>query len=403
MPIYPHLSPDISSPALATSSLVTSSGGSVGQSTSLLGLGQNEELLHTFSTTSDPQSYASDPLAGIQAQATTPIFSQGPVPLFSQGPVLFSGTVPLFGDITDSTDLLSLLDNSPGDSYQNAQTVPLGVFRQFFTCQYFDGRCGESFGTHTALEDHFETAHHPITRLEPAHRFICSGCRSMNTYQGPSCEFCRAEGRVEIWICGNVMRTPLHQRDQPDGQDYFRSELSSRAPFFSSYGALNSDSHFGPGADGLDGLNDSMNPGGYTYYPGNNVYQNPNSQSDSSTNFGPGPSGSYRSYANDSPQTIAVPCWYSKARQVYVRYRFIFLTLSLVATMVAMAMTHRWLILKARCFNPRPVHPVIGFVSMLGSFIAGYSYLSVKHLKVRRGVRRTQCVSRSSMACLRCG
>jgi hypothetical protein len=392
--IYSNLGPDSGSPAIATSSLATSSGGSVGQSTSLLGLGQNEELLQTFSTASDPQPFASDPLAGIQAQATAPLFSQEPVPLFSQG------TVPLFGDITDGTDFSNLLNGSPGDSYQNAQMIVLGVFRQFFVCQYLDGLCGESFGNHTALEDHFETAHFAITRLEPAHRYICSGCHSINIFHSRNCEHCTAEGRVEIWICGNVIRTPSNQRDRPDGQDYFRSELSLRTPFFSSYGALNADSHFGPGSDGLNGLNDGMNPGGYNYYQGNNVYQNPNSQSDGSNNFGPPPSGSYRSYSNQSPRIIAVPCWYSKAPRVYFRCRFIFLTLSLLATFVAIAAMHRWLILKARGFHPRPVHPAIGFVGMLGSFVAGYAYLSAKHLGARRGAGRAQCVSRSSMACV---
>ena len=85
---------------------LNSSGVLLVQSNSLLGLGQNPQLLQTFSTsTSDPQSIAGDPLAGIQAQGTTPL-------------------------LTDNVEFSRFFGCDPYESYQDGQILALGVLRQ---------------------------------------------------------------------------------------------------------------------------------------------------------------------------------------------------------------------------------------------------------------------------------
>jgi hypothetical protein len=229
----------------------TTTGGSVGQSNTLLGLGQNEHLLHTVSiSTLDPQSLAGDPLAGIEAKGSTPVFA----------------------GITNSSSS-SFLDVNQSDPYLDGQMVPIGVFRHFFICHHhLDGLCDQFFDNREALEDHFESAHFAITRMKPAERYTCSACWSINDFNTGRCQTCGADGCIEIWIYGNIIGTSSYQR-HPDGQDPFRMDMSSLAPLFKPYNSLNTDSQFGHRADNVDGFNDSVHGGRYNYEE-NNTSQN---------------------------------------------------------------------------------------------------------------------------------
>jgi hypothetical protein len=319
----------------------TTSGGSVGQSNTLLGLGQNEQLLQTVPTsTLDPQSLVGDPLAEIQ----------------------------VFAGIDDSPGFSNFFNVSQSDSYQDGQMVPIGVFRHFFICRHhLDGLCDRFFDNQEALEDHFESAHFAITRIEPAERYTCSACLSINDFNTGHCQTCGADGCIEIWIYGNIIRTPSYQRYPPDGQDPFRMDMSSLA-LFNPYDSINTDSQFGHRAGNVDGFNGSVNPGGYNYRD-NSSYRQPATQNNGSNAYGP-------------------PAAVQNCR----RYKNILFTISLLAVTVALVEMHDCLKLREPAFHSRPSLPAIGFFGVLASFLVRYIYWSVKDLKLRG----TQCVSKIS-------
>lgn len=351
----------------------TTSGGSVGQSNTLLGLGQNEQLLQTVSTsTLDPQSLVGDPLAEIQ----------------------------VFAGIDDSPGFSSFFNVSQSDSYQDGQMVPIGVFRHFFICRHhLGGLCDRFFDNQEALEDHFESAHFAITRIEPAERYTCSACLSINDFNTGHCQSCGADGCIEIWIYGNIIRTPSYQRYPPDGQDPFRMDMSSLA-LFNPYDSINTDSQFGHRAGNVDGFNGNVNPGGYNYRD-NSSYRQPATQNNGSNAYGPPPSGAYQNHASRSTglqsmtqgNLVCIPYWYPAAIQNCRRHKNILFTISLLAVTVALVEMHDCLKLREPAFHSRPSLPAIGFFGVLASFLVRYIYWSVKDLKLRRG---TQCVSKIS-------
>lgn len=362
---------------------VISSGGALGQSNSLRGLGQNEELLQTFSTsTSDPQSLAGDPLAGIQAQ----------------------GTAPLLEGMTDGVEFSRFLAVDPYASYQDGQMLALGVLRDYYVCQHLGGLCEQCFETAAELEEHFETAHFEFNRLNPSYRCICSKCHGWSSALAASCQQCHAEGLMEVWIYGNFIRTPFFQRFPPDGHDPFKMEISSLLPFLSSYEAPGTESPFGPGSGDAPGFNGGMNHGGYDYY-GQNTYQAPNSPGHGFDVRGPPPSGSYNNHGSRSAafqvearsNQVGMSYWYSKAVHIYQRFKLILVPILLLVSLTAFVGIHQGLIMKLQSFQPRPILPAIGFVGVLASFVAGYAFWSAKDLGVQRnGVHSLPCVSITS-------
>jgi hypothetical protein len=357
---------------------VISSGGSLGQSNTLLGLGQNEQLLHTFSTsTADLQPLVGDPLVGIRA-----------------------GAVPLFEAVTDSVEFSRLLTFDAYESFQDGQLFALGVLREYFVCQHLDGSCDECFETADELEEHFETAHFEFTRLKPSYRYICSKCNGWNNALTPRCQQCHADGHVEVWVYGNYIQTRFYQRFPPDGHDPFKMEASSLPPFLPSYSLPGTGSPLGPGPGGVTGFNGGTNPGGYNYQ-NHNGYQAPDAPGYGFDAYGSPPSGGYQNRDSEflecqsevtSPSSISYR--YSIAVRSHHRYKLMLVSILLLLSMAGMVGIRQLLNTKAQSFQSWPILPVIGFVGALASFLVGYTFWSAKHFGVH--TYGAQCVSTTS-------
>lgn len=362
------------------------SGGSLGQTTSLLGVGLADQLLDNPSSDpvpNDPQSPAlPDPLSDIAS----------------------------YRDVPGSANLaMSFSNTDPYVGYQDGQMVALGVLRGFlFYCAHLDGLCPHGFDPHgfenaEALQTHFET-HFAYTRITPADRYICSYCQCINNFPSGPCYNCGSEGTIEMWIYGRFIRMPTYQHYRPDGQDFLRN--NSSAPFYPAMGYGMGNMVFGLGGGMGNGNGNfttgSMNQGGYYDLQNDNNLGDPSSQGGNGYNTPR--SGGYppfqgtwtRNRAKASPFTGRH--WYAKAPQTYRHHKFLLLTLLLLVAFTLLFQAHEWLLLRARKFTPTSLlsHlnlPVFGFVGILASFATCYGYWSVKKLGVQR-VRRAQCVSR---------
>lgn len=358
---------------------LSASGGSLGQTNTLLGVGQAEQLL---------QNPSSD---------VAPTDSQSPAYAFDADPL---AEIPSYRDVPNPANLsLSYANTDPYAGYQDGQMIALGVLRGFYICAHLDGLCQQSFEDAEALQTHFET-HFAYNRITPAHRYICFNCQCMNNFPSGPCYSCRNEGTIEIWIYGNFIRGPTYQRYGPDGQDLLRN--NSLAPFFQSvYGSgSNMDFQFGGGMNNGNFTTGGMNQGGF-YYQNDNSFEDPGSQGDDNGNgYNTPRSGGFPFQGNwawhrskESPSTARY--WYAKTLQTYRHHKFILLTLVLLVAMTCLYQAHEWLLNKARVFTPlallsHPNLPVFGFVGVLASFAMCYSYWSVKKLGIQR-VRRAQC------------
>lgn len=228
---------------------VTTSGGSLGQSNTLLGLGQNEQLLQTIPTiTADPLSIG-DPLAGIQARYPSQ-----------------RGTGLHLAGMSDSNDFSRFIDADPYESYQNGQLLVLGVFRQLFVCQHLERLCEQHFESPEELEDHFETDHFAFNRIRPSYRYRCSNCGDVKISLTDQCQNCPADRLIEMWIYGNFIRSLYYPPQYaPDRQDPFKIESPPFPQFMSLYDSTGTDSQFGPGPSDISGFNDNMNHDTYRY------------------------------------------------------------------------------------------------------------------------------------------
>jgi len=369
-----------------------SSGGSLGQSNALFGLGQNEQLLRTVSI--EPQSSVADPLAGIPIQ------------------------IP---DID--------ISSPPYASYQSGQLVALGVLRGLYICKYLGYLCEQRFSNPDSLQDHFENSHFPITRIKPAHRYICSRCEYMNDCHTGPCQNCRIDGSIEIWIYGHFISNPSHQRYPPDGQDPFRGAMpSSRLLYPEPYAFPGPNLDFGQGprnggsftGDFNDdfGFNGDFNGdfnGGFdgSFNGGFGFMDGPNNAFGGDNTFGDdGSQGYYHNNTHDTPQSggyqsqgnrslgarymakmgcLSIRSWYTKALQNH-RYRFSLLALALLVTIALIIETHDWLIMTVRVFPFRPNLATMGLIVGLASFATGYAYWSLKRPSVQHVVSSVSTV-----------
>ena len=78
------------------------------------------------------------------------------------------------------------------------------------------GICRDTFATSDELEEHFETVHFHYTRLNPAHRYICSRCHFINSKVGSCCQRCKAHGEMETRIFGKLFRSASHEQDSDE-------------------------------------------------------------------------------------------------------------------------------------------------------------------------------------------
>lgn len=365
------------------------SGGSLGQMTSLLGVGgvgqadQFQDIPSSDSAQTDSQASTYATEADLLAEIAS------------------HRDVPGLANLTMPTMPLPNID--PYTGYQNGQMIALGVVRGgFFFCAHLDGLCHHPFADAEALQTHFET-HFAYNRITPAHRYICSYCQNMNNFPSGSCSNCGMEGTIEMWIYGHFIRMPTYQHYKPDGQDFVWN--NSSAPFYSSmgYGTGNMDFGFGGGMDNGNGnfTTGGMNQGGYYNFQDNNNFGDPSSQGDNGNGYNTPRSGGYppfqgtwtRNRAKASPFTARH--WFAKALQTYRHHKFLLLTLLLLVAFTLLFQAHEWLLVEVRKFTPisllsHPNLPVFGFVGVLASFAMCYAYWSVKKLGVQR-VRRAQC------------
>ena len=343
---------------------------------SLLGLGQNEELL--FPPT---------------ALDTTHLDAQSPGGVFHDPLAEIPAPDPSHYRATD-------MSTGPYSTYQNNDMVAIGVGRGYFYCQHLDGLCQEYFEDSDSLQTHFEINHFPFTRINPAHRLLCSVCHCLNNYPTGPCSQCGTHGSIELWIYGHFIRIPSRRRHGPDTQD-LRNVSSSNKYYSSSYGQPSIDSQWDADPNNNGSFGDGANEGHYHYQDGNTYSGPPPQGYDYGSYNGPQPGG-YQSQGNSfswARQTApidsnAVRFWYSKAVQTCRHHKLVLLTFILLVA-IMLGFTHDWIISKTRMAIPRAAAgfrthlPMIGFVSVLGS---GVMCWSLKHLSVQR-VRRAQCVS----------
>lgn len=302
----------------------------------------------------------------------------------------------------DSDDISPFINFDQDESYQNGQLIALGVLRGHFVCQHLDGLCGQRFKRPEELEQHFETDHFAFTRIRPPYRYTCSNCGYMQSSLPSQCQNCPGNGVIEMWIYGNVIRSSLYQpRYAPDGQDPFRMQVSPFPQTMSMFDFTGTDPQFG-GPGGAAGFNGDMNAGGYNYQ-GHSTYQSPTTPGYDFDSYGSPQSGAYQNHDSgfielqSEPRSspFSISYWYRKAPHNYRRYSHILimiLFLVFLVSMAAIAKAPQWLMVKAQGFQSRPSLPVIGFVSVVASFLLGCAFWSSKNLGLRRGTHSTQCV-----------
>jgi hypothetical protein len=352
------------------------------QAVNLLGLGQQDALLHTVTTSTTPTDNILSPFDPLAEIPLPPVYS--PI----SGPVDFSNPI---------TNIHLYL--GPYSGYQNGQMIKLGVLRNaFFTCQHLNGTCQLSFVDAEDLQSHFEKDHFAFTRMDPAYQCICPSCDSVDSRFMGQCYNCNV--MTEIWVCGSFMREQINQHFAPDGQDFFFRNNSSAPPFASSYAFHDRGQNF----DG--GMNSDFNSGANPDYDFDiNIDNFYNNDSNSNTS----PSGPFSQFQGaqfhrmqlQSARTQCSPLkyYYAQARQTYQRHRLPIIASILLALVVFFYKSHPRLSTMSRPSTNLDdalfAQPIVGFAGVVSSFIACYTYLSLQ--KGGKRVGSAQCVSTLSL------
>jgi hypothetical protein len=101
--------------------------------------------------------------------------------------------------------------------YQVSGMLKLGFkIGEYFYCQsalhqFHLGHCNEPCIDGEQLQTHFEQQHSSFTRMEVPYRAICCVCEYLNSDASGACSMCGRYGLIQIWVCGNSIRsqTPL--------------------------------------------------------------------------------------------------------------------------------------------------------------------------------------------------
>jgi hypothetical protein len=94
---------------------------------------------------------------------------------------------------------------SPYATFLHGALFSIGVLRDgVFHCMHLHA-CAQRFNTAHELQVHFDTAHFPFTRIDPGHRFICSGCQVVSLDAFAPCN-CNTPDSIQLWICGNFIK-----------------------------------------------------------------------------------------------------------------------------------------------------------------------------------------------------
>jgi hypothetical protein len=336
------------------------------------------------------QNYA---LAGIEGNPQL-LERLGPIAttLDIQSPGGNYGDTHLSAADAGSIDLLApeVRAASPGpyDSYQNGAMFAIGVLKGLYFCQHLDDTCNEHFITEDELQDHFAVAHFPFTRIDPAHRFVCSSCRLENNLADGPCGNCGVSGSIERWIFGHFIRMPSYERHAPDGQDLLGYVLPS-APLYtaSTFTFSSTDFDFDLG-NNFDG---NINSGGFD--TGENMYGGPGMDGYSYNPSGSDAGGSQyqgsvyggaRQMALSIPDTVQT--WTLNLQHAFHKQK-VTLPLLLLLVFLVLGPIHPWTSPKAQAAFQRASSsfhshlPFVGFLGIAASFAIS---LSVKYFSVKR-------------------
>jgi hypothetical protein len=281
-----------------------------------------------------------------------------------------------------------LNDPNPYATFKHGAPFLLGCFRNDqFQCQYLQV-CQERLDTADELQDHFALAHFEFTRIDPAHRFICSVCNDMSLDGTEVCR-CGTAANIELWICGHFIKRQRFQRDSSDGNDFpgYRPGPNSFDPrsYGGSNGSLPWDPSMGNGGTFGGGVN---NQGGFNYQGGYGRTGNPN------PGFGWNNSNGSGSDSNQYQRNLFgarqmawggqynFQIWCSKAQPKGLHMNSFLFLLFLLFTF-AFGFTHDWLITKAylAAASIRSHLPALGFVMLMMPIVMP---LLVRHLNLRR-------------------
>ncbi len=351
---------------------------------------------HNISSVS--QNYA---LAGIEGNPQL-LEGLGPIAttLDIQSPGGNYGDTHLSAADAGSIDLLApeVRAASPGPyaGYQNGAMFAIGVLKGLYFCQHLDDTCNEHFNTEDELQDHFAVAHFAFTRIDPAHRFMCSSCQCENNFADGPCGNCGVTGFIERWIFGHFIRTPSHERYAPDGQDLLGYVLPS-APLYtaSTFRFSSTDFDFDLGNNNFDA---NMNSGGFG--TGENMYGGPGMDGYSYNPSGSDAGGSqYQGsvYGGARRMALSIPdavqTWTFKLQHAFHKQKVTILLLLLLVFLV-FGPIYPWNSLKTHAAFQRASSsfqshlPFFGFLGIAAPFAIS---LSVKYFSVKR-CRRTESV-----------
>ncbi len=288
---------------------------------------------------------------------------------------------------------------NPYTSYQDGQMIAIGVQRDgYFYCQHLDGLCDEFFPNSEDLQAHFELFHFPFTRIDPAHRYMCSSCAHLNNDTFGPCSNCLSMGTIELWIYGNFIRIPFFQRHAPDTQDisnFLPATLFSNTSYsFSNAG----DEQWGQGGNyggytNTGGYGLGGGGGGGNAFGGSQHGYQPSNNSNYSTNHFQGNMLDRARQLATGPSSVRV--LYGKVHEIFHHHKQIAFLLLLLLVVVILSVTHDWIFAKVRQVIPRlssefRAHlPLRGFLGMVASF---GTCLSVKQMAAQR-LRHTRLVS----------
>jgi len=281
--------------------------------------------------------------------------------------------------------------HSSYQGYQNGAQFPLGVWRQGrFLCQYQDDKyCQHPFDNAEQLQTHFETAHFAFTRINPAHRYICSDpdCRYVSQDFINPCQ-CKKLHTAELWICGNFIRVGYNERYAPDGQSpLYGGTGSSR--YTSSYGSASIGYGPGMGQDVNLYFNAGMNTG--QGFGGRSTYTESTGYSDDYNYAAQPPSGQHgngqgygfrrASHHISTYFTMATQRLYPKIRHACHQHKLLlfFIVLLISLTLSIEAQTHfLGKILAVIPSLASRLHltlsvPTLGFVGVVVSFVTCWS------------------------------
>ena len=274
--------------------------------------------------------------------------------------------------------------NNPASQCKDGALFTIGTQQPNggFTCSYsLEGGCSHTLENPEVLQIHFERTHFPFTRIDPAHRYVCSKCNTFFNMPVNLCVMCRCEDTCEIRIYGRYINASLDQQFANDDQSLF-SPFSPTTNNFSSAGFdVQSTQTLGlNGGMGSSGFGD-MTQGGYFSHSSANGFQYPdtfgsshrnsNSPSDSQT-------GDFRLQGNNSFSINAVvegnfDYFHAKGRQKLHRHRLLAITLIMTTTFISQVCT-------AIGARGRAIISltIVGFAGMLAAFVGSNACWNVK-------------------------